>query len=334
MRPQQVPRPCHLDHLSDDSRGYPVISTVEIDKLSADFGSINEVRKLALATFDWCAVCGLPFEEDESRWQAILGEDWRARQRDGGWFVNEAPVHEICLLYAAQVCPYLSSPWHRMGDEFRAGQRREERISLVGFERTSQVLALRSGLQQDLHTLHFKQEGVLGEVSYSRPGELADRYAALLAGEEVPALSNAAAGLVGLFNEHSDEGAAVTGAALMAGASFLKNVFRVQGMATFARTPAYRGLALQFLDLRKLAEFGEGSEDPASRFMSAWVLERRDKLPERLAGWRQAGDRRARSRGLVASRPKPQGSGRTVPKNAPCPCGSGRRAGRCHPAGL
>ena len=149
MRPQQVPRPCHLDHLSDDSRCYPVISTVARDKVSADFGSINEVRKLALATFDWCAVCGLPFEEDESRWQAIPGEDWRARQRDGGWFVNEAPVHEICLLYAAQVCPYLSSPWHRMGDEFRAGQRREERISLVGFERTSQVLALRSGLQQD-----------------------------------------------------------------------------------------------------------------------------------------------------------------------------------------
>jgi len=147
-------------------------------------------------------------------------------------------------------------------------------------------------------------------------------------------LSHAEAGLVGLFNEHSDEGAAVTGAALMAGASFLKNVFRVQGMATFARTPAYRGMALQFLDLQKLAELREGSEDPASRFMSAWVLERQDKLPELLAGWRQAGDRLARSRGLVASRPKPQGSGRTVPKNAPCPCGSGRRAGRCHPAGL
>ncbi|MFI9330188.1 SEC-C metal-binding domain-containing protein [Kitasatospora sp. NPDC052868] len=23
-----------------------------------------------------------------------------------------------------------------------------------------------------------------------------------------------------------------------------------------------------------------------------------------------------------------------VPKNAACPCGSGRKAGRCHPAGL
>jgi hypothetical protein len=190
------------------------------------------------------------------------------------------------------------------------------RSVMHGFERTSQVLALRSGLQQDLHTLHFKQEGVLGEVSYSRPGELADRYAALLADEEVPALSHAEAGLVGLFNEHSDEGAAVTGAALMAGASFLKNVFRVQGMATFAGTPAYRGLALQFLDLQKLAELGEGSEDPASRFMSAWVLERQDKLPELLAGWRQAGTDspdRAVSWYRVPSRRAAEGLSRRMP---------------------
>ena len=333
MKPQEVPRPRHLGHLSDDSRGYPVISTVGRDKRSADFGSINEVRKLVLVTFDWCAVCGLPFN-GEPRWQAVPGDGWKERQRDGGWFVNEAPVHQICLLYAAQVCPFLSSPGHRMGDDLRAGQRREDRINLVGFERTSQALALRSGLQQDLHILHFKHEGIVDEVSYSRPDELADRYADLLASEEMPTLSDAEAGLVGLFNEHSDEGATVAGAALMAGASFLKNVFKVQGMEMFAKDDLYRGLALSFLDLRKLAEFGEGNEDPASRYMSAWVLERQDRLPKILTAWRQVGDRLARSRGLVPSRPRPQGSGRTVPKNVPCPCGSGRRAGRCHPAGL
>lgn len=333
MRPQQVPRPRHLEHLLDDARGYPVISTVGRDKTSADFGSINEVRKLALATFDWCAVCGLPFNGGP-RWQAAPGDAWRDRKHDGGWVANEAPVHEICLLYAAQVCPYLSSPGHRMGDELRAGQRREDRINMVGFERTSQVLALRSGLQQGLHVLHFKHEGIVDEISYLRPEELADRYATLLTSEKMPALSDAEAGLVGLFNEHSDEGATVTGAALMAGASFLRNVFKVQGMEIFAKTPIYRELALQFLHLQKLADFGEGNEDPASRFMSAWVLERQDKLPELLTDWRGAGDRLARSRGLASSRSKLQGSGRTVSKNAPCPCGSGRRAGRCHPAGL
>jgi hypothetical protein len=49
VKPQQVPRPNHLDHLSDDGRGYPVISTVGRDEGGADFGSINERRKLALA---------------------------------------------------------------------------------------------------------------------------------------------------------------------------------------------------------------------------------------------------------------------------------------------
>jgi len=332
MKPQQLPRPGHLDHLSDDSRGYPVIATIGRDAVSADFGSINERRKLALATFDWCAVCGLPFN-GEPRWQAAPGDDWRERHHKGGWVANEAPVHQICLLYAAQVCPYLSSPGHRMGDELRSGQRREEEISLVGFERTSQVLALRSGLQLDLYVLHFKQEGIVDEVSYSRPEELADRYADLLAREEMAALSGAEAGLVGLFNEPSDEGAAVTGAALMAGASFLKNVFKVQGMEIFAKNRFYEALAVNFMDLRKLAEFGEENEDPASRLVSAWVLERQDELPDVLQAWRETGVRIARSRGLVP-RSKPQGSGRTVPKNAPCPCGSGRRAGRCHPAGL
>ncbi|MFB7763307.1 SEC-C metal-binding domain-containing protein [Streptomyces xiamenensis] len=29
-----------------------------------------------------------------------------------------------------------------------------------------------------------------------------------------------------------------------------------------------------------------------------------------------------------------QGPGRSVAKNAPCPCGSKRKARRCHPAGI
>jgi hypothetical protein len=221
-----------------------------------------------------------------------------------------------------------------MGDEYRAGQRRGSRINLIGFERTSQVLALQSGLQQDLHVLHFKQVDITDVISYSRPEDLADRYASLLASEEVPALSEAEGSLVRLFNEHSDMGDTVAGAALMAGASFLESVSKVQGMEIFAESPTYQGLALHFLDLQKLAQFGEGNEDLASRFMSAWVLERHGNLPEVLAGWRQTGGKIARSRGLSPSRSKPPGSGRTVPKNALCPCGSGRRAGRCHPAGL
>jgi hypothetical protein len=335
VKPQQVPRPNHLDHLSDDGRGYPVISTVGRDEGGADFGSINERRKLALAPFDWCAVCGLPFDE-APRWQmvpesalALAGD-----QIEGQVYFNEAPVHEICIVYAAHVCPHLSSPGHRMGDQYRTGQRRDEKIRMAGFRRTSEVRAIRSVLQKEINVLHFGQSGFVDEFSYSRPEELADRYAALQAIEEVSELSPAESGLVSLFNEHNDMGDTVAGAALMAGASFAKDIRKVQGMEAFAKSGYWQRLAVHLLDRENLAKFGEGTEDRASKFMTGWLLERQGNLPEVLAGWREAGRRLARSRGMTFPGPKPEGIGRTVAKNDPCPCGSGRRARRCHPAGL
>ena len=335
MKPHQVPRPRHLDHLLDDGRGYPVISTIGRDKDSASFGSVNELRKLALAAFDWCAVCGLPFG-GTPRWQMVVGGGprWTGEQLGKGVFLNEAPVHEICIVYAAHVCPHLSSPGHRMGDEYRAGQRRANTIRMAGFARTVDVQALRSGLQQEIYVLHFEQADFLGEFSYSCPDELADRYAALLANEELPKLTEAESGLISLFNEHSDTGSAVAGAALMAGASFARHIRQVQGMAAVPDFGFYRGLALHLLDLEKLAEFGEGNDDPACRLMAIWLLERKADLPEVLAKWRQAGLRLARSKGMAVSGGKLEGPGRTVAKNDPCPCGSGRRARRCHPAGV
>jgi hypothetical protein len=71
----------------------------------------------------------------------------------------------------------------------------------------------------------------------------------------------------------------------MAGAAFLQDVFKVQGMDIFAESPTYRGIALHLLDLRKLVDFGSDNEDPASRLMSQWILERQDDLPEVLAAW-------------------------------------------------
>jgi len=335
MKPQQVPRPRHLDHLLNDGRGYPVIATIGRDENSGDFGSINERRKLALATFDWCAVCGLPFGS-APRWQVVAGgaPTLSGDELAGMVFFSEAPVHEICIAYAAHVCPHLSSPGHRMGDEYRAGQRRDNELRVAGFRRTSRVRAHRSRLQKEIHVLTFEQAGFIDQFSYSRPDELADRYTALLASEEIPELSRAESGLISLFNEHSDMGGAVIGAALMAGASFMKDIKSVQGMDEFVESGYWRDLAMHLLDREKLAEFGEDIQDPASRLMSGWLLERWDDLPEALAGWRQAGLRLARSKGIALPYPELEGPGRTVAKNDPCPCGSGRKARRCHPAGL
>jgi hypothetical protein len=70
--------------------------------------------------------------------------------------------------------------------------------------------------------------------------------------------------LVSLFNEHSDMGDTVVGAGLMAGASFAKDVRKVQGIEAFAESGYWHGLALHLLDSGKLAEFRDGIEDQAS----------------------------------------------------------------------
>jgi hypothetical protein len=334
VKPEQILRPRHLDHLSDDKRGYPVISTIWRDDDGPDFGSINERRKLALATFDWCSVCGLPFGH-EARWQVVAGgAPTLAGDQLEEAFFSEAPAHEICIVYAAHVCPHLSSPRHRMGDEYRAGQRRDSAIRVAGFARTSKVLALRSGLQNETYVQHFCQAGFLGEFSYSSPDELGDRYAALLSDETIPELSQAESGLVELFNEHSDVGDLVAGAALVAGAIFAKDVHKIQNMDAFTASGYRRSLAMHLLDREKLTEFGKDVEDRSFELMSEWLLERWGDLPEVIAGWRQAGLRLARSKGIATPRHELEGPGRTVGKNDPCPCGSGRKARRCHPAGL
>lgn len=46
-----------------------------------------------------------------------------------------------------------------------------------------------------------------------------------------------------MFNDQDDE-YVVTGAAIMAGAALLQDVFKVQGMDIFAKRPTYRSLAL------------------------------------------------------------------------------------------
>ena len=221
-----------------------------------------------------------------------------------------------------------------MGDEYRAGQRRDHEIRVAGFTRTSRVRERRSGLQKETHVLHFEQADFVDQFSYSRPDELADRYTALLASEEIPELSQAESSLIRLFNEYSDMGSAVTRAALMAGASFAKDIKNVQGMHTFAESGYWRSLAIHLLDREKLAEFEKDTENPASRHMSGWLMERWDHLPDVLAGWRRAGLRLARSKSIALPRPELEGPGRTVAKNDPCPCGSERKARRGHPAGL
>jgi hypothetical protein len=311
-----------------------VIATVDRDSGGVDFGSIDEQRKLVLAAFDWCAVCGLPFRE-EARWQFVMNLPPQG-STDGIWS-GEAPVHEICGIYAAQVCPFLSSPGARLGDDGRRGQRRPASVLTAGFATTDAVEIRSSGLQDDMYVVHFAHTSASDRVVYSDRRELHDRYQELLVAETAIDLSPAEATLVERFNAvdtppgEDDPGATVVGAAVMAGAGYARNVFRMGGMKSF-NTSSYATIGAAFLDEDKLRKAAEDFPDVSTRAAAQWLIAHGDALPPALGKWREHG--RQRMTGHTTRRAKPQGPGRTVPKNAPCPCGSGRKAGRCHPAGV
>ncbi|MER6377703.1 YecA/YgfB family protein [Streptomyces mirabilis] len=314
-----------MRHLTVDRRGYPVIATVERSPAEVDFGSISERRKLALAAFDWCAVCGLPFA-DELRWQMVFHDE----PSPAAVLSGEGPVHEVCALYAAQVCPYLFSSHARLGDEVRKGTVRDPVVWFAGFESTSAVTAHESQLQPGVYTLHFEHRGQADEFSYRSPDEIRSRFTDVLAREKDLPVSDPEGVLIRLFNR-LDEGGEVTGAALVAGAAFAKDIFEVQGLGPFRgkNYPVVAGLMLKGTE-QEILEFSSDSKDEAFSAIGPWVLERAGRFPAAMQRWR------ARGQGMVRrpGPPPPAGPGRSVAKNAPCPCGSGRKARRCHPSGI
>ncbi|MFF0451114.1 hypothetical protein ACFYT4_32830 [Streptomyces sp. NPDC004609] len=253
--------------------------------------------------------------------------------------LSEAPVHEICAVYSAQVCPFLSSQGARLGDDMRRGKRRETTVQVVGFSRTTSVEMFRSALQDGLFVLHFFHSEVIDSCAYSNPEELEDRYRALLAAERPIKLSSGEQALVDRFNATStpdeptgDPGSVVAGAAVMMGAAFAPNVFRVQGMEHFSDRRSYGAIARQFLDREELSQAAVAFPDASGKAAAQWLLEQGDDVPAALSLWRELGKQRVS--GLTPPKVRSAGPGRSVGKNAHCPCGSGRKARRCHPAGV
>lgn len=289
MKPSEVQLPRRLAHLTSDGRQYPVIATVGRDPKGVDFGAINERRKLALAVFDWCAVCGMPFGE-EPRWQVLPFSRDQFDDHDAMGF-GEAPVHEICAVYAAHVCPHLSSPNARLGDAHRAGQRREQTVELSGYRRTTRVHVHPSTLQPGVSTLIFGHADEVDHFSYSQPEELAERYHQLLLDEQDIVVKPSETKLIALFNSVADENnedpaGVVAGAAMYAGAAFVPDILSVQDLSAYAR---HAEIAHLFLDHENLRGWAIEAPDPSTRLMARWLIARSDNIPEVLAGWRKIG---------------------------------------------
>ncbi|MGH8960474.1 MAG: hypothetical protein ACRDWT_04605 [Jatrophihabitantaceae bacterium] len=290
MRPATVPVPARCEHLAYDARGFPIISVVSNNGSEVSFGAISEKRKLVLATFDLCAVCGKPFR-DELRWQVAFGDELPAPD-DSPIGFNEAPVHEICALLAAQVCPFVSSPYARHGDEYRKGQQREKTLLLAGFEHTAEVWGHESALQPGEWILSFAMDRI-GPVRQLTSAEDAARaYRDALAAEAPLVLDDDEQAILDVLcsptPDNEDSGGVLAGAAWMIGAAFCPDIDRVQGMSIYTKRDTYLGIAMgSLIEPDKLVAF-EKSRDPSTVAAMRWFLHHRDRLPPVLAEWRTA----------------------------------------------
>src|SRR5207248_1222987 len=97
-----------------------------------------------------------------------------------------APVHEICGLYAAQICPFVSSPYARLGDQWRKGMRRPDEVILAGYRRTDRVFGQQSQLQTGTAVLHFQMTSLVATHVLRNQADAAEVYAQAL--DEEPSL--------------------------------------------------------------------------------------------------------------------------------------------------
>src|SRR5947207_347246 len=104
LRAKSVPRPARAAHLETSLYGYPIMAAVDRLDGRAQFGAVSTSRLVTLATFDLCALCGLPFGK-ELRWQVSTHIDTVENPTDYWNAFSEPPLHKICLMYSALVCP-------------------------------------------------------------------------------------------------------------------------------------------------------------------------------------------------------------------------------------
>ncbi len=258
---------------------------------------MSEVRKLVLATYDLCAVCTLPFR-DGLRWQVSFDDELQHMGATPRF--NEAPVHEVCALYAAQVCPYVSSPHARLGDEMRKGRRRPETLVLAGFDRTARVQGHASELQVGTGILMFEMAGLQRTRRLTSESDARDAYAAALRDEVPIVLDDAERRLVEILctptPDDEDAGPVMAGGAWILGAAFCPQVRQVGALARlFAKTDdsLWNRLAATCVVQPEEMVGLTTTTDASFAAATTWFTTRKT-LPAVLQQWRADGRRQVR----------------------------------------
>ena len=128
--PGQVPLPSSLQHVRRDSRGYPLIFTVSLSgtgaSLDTSFSVRSECRQLVLAALT-SAVRGSPLTGTARHRVTLAAALGQGVGQESVYLFGEAPVHRMCVLHSAQVCPLVASPTGGMST--RPVHARDQRVT-------------------------------------------------------------------------------------------------------------------------------------------------------------------------------------------------------------
>lgn len=105
MSVRDIAVPDQMKHLPLDRRGYPIFFGALVGKDGTPFFTINDERKRdRMIEGDLCSICGKKLFK--FRWFA---GGPRSAFDERGCYID-MPMHDDCVHYALQVCPYLSAP--------------------------------------------------------------------------------------------------------------------------------------------------------------------------------------------------------------------------------
>jgi hypothetical protein len=113
VQPDQVPMPASIAARPRDERGYPVLAITPWRDGVPDFAVTSPARILVCAVERRCSICGLALGSDPV-WRVVSAEEASAiaahPEADHLAATVEPPGHELCMTYAAVVCPWLARP--------------------------------------------------------------------------------------------------------------------------------------------------------------------------------------------------------------------------------
>lgn len=299
LRAKSVPRPARAAQLAASRYGYPIMAAVDRLDGRAQFGTVSTSRLVTLATFDLCGLCGLPFR-GELRWQVSTHIDAVDNPADYRNAFSEPPLHKICLMYSALVCPFLRSPTARATDP-------EGRVDAdLGGALLAYGLADTVGIQFDPsnsdHQLRFVQAGLARTDHWGNLEDLEARYRQALVSEEPLSVEPDLAVIAAALNrcdpgDVADPGAQVFMAALVCGAALVPQVRQLSDTRAIFDDDGYsylRDMAISWAGGEEEAIALGPNASPVLAAAFDW-LRSSNPLPTVVAGWRTA----ARQSGAV-----------------------------------